>query len=36
MDFLDPIPIQPDDTVDILKQRVFRIMWDYYLANQKR
>jgi 1-acyl-sn-glycerol-3-phosphate acyltransferase len=36
MDFLDPIAIQPGETVESLKQRTFRIMWDYYTANEKR
>lgn len=30
MHFLDPIAVQEGDTVESLKQRVFRIMWDYY------
>src|SRR5882724_3873678 len=33
MHFLDPILIQPGDSVESLKQKVFRIMWDYYTAN---
>lgn len=33
MHFLDPVAVLPDDTVESLKERVFRIMWDYYLAN---
>jgi 1-acyl-sn-glycerol-3-phosphate acyltransferase len=33
MHFLDPVPPQPGETVESLKQRVFRIMWDYYMAN---
>ncbi|GGA96388.1 lysophospholipid acyltransferase family protein [Puia dinghuensis] len=32
MHFLDPITPQPDDTVESLKQRVFDIMWKYYVA----
>jgi 1-acyl-sn-glycerol-3-phosphate acyltransferase len=34
MHFLDPVTIQPGETVGSLKQRVFRIMWDYYTANE--
>ena len=33
MHFLDPVTPQPGETVDSLKQRVFTIMWDYYVAN---
>lgn len=32
--FLDPIAPQPQDTVETLKERVFRVMWDYYTGNQ--
>jgi 1-acyl-sn-glycerol-3-phosphate acyltransferase len=32
MHFLDPVGPQPGDTVDSLKQRVFKLMWDYYAA----
>lgn len=28
--FLDPVTAAPGETVENLKQRVFRIMWDYY------
>jgi len=31
--FLDPIRPEPGDTAESLKQRVFKIMWDYYAAN---
>lgn len=31
MDFLEPITIQKEDTVDSLKQKVFEIMWKYYV-----
>jgi 1-acyl-sn-glycerol-3-phosphate acyltransferase len=33
MHFLDPVPVQAGDDVASLKQRVFRLMWDYYNAN---
>jgi 1-acyl-sn-glycerol-3-phosphate acyltransferase len=33
MHFLDPVVPQPGEDVETLKQRVFRIMWDYYVAN---
>jgi len=36
MHFLDPITPQPDESVDALKQRVFKIMWDYYTAGPKQ
>src|SRR5579871_3088297 len=32
MRFLDPIQPRPDDTVDSLKQKLFKIMWDAYTA----
>jgi 1-acyl-sn-glycerol-3-phosphate acyltransferase len=32
MNFLDPITPQPGETVENLKQRVFRTMWDAYMA----
>ncbi len=35
MHFLDPIAPQSGETVEALKQRVFRIMWDYYVANAR-
>lgn len=34
MHFLDPVSLQPGDTVESLKNRVFKIMWDYYVVNQ--
>lgn len=33
MDFLDPVEVQPGDTATVLKEKVFRIMYDYYKAN---
>ncbi|MHA4810234.1 lysophospholipid acyltransferase family protein [Flavitalea flava] len=33
MHFLDPVMQQPGENLEGLKQRVFKIMWDYYLAN---
>jgi 1-acyl-sn-glycerol-3-phosphate acyltransferase len=30
MHFLPPIPVQPGDTTETLKNRVFKVMWDYY------
>lgn len=35
MHFLDPIAPQPGESVESLKQRVFKVMWDYYLAGPK-
>jgi 1-acyl-sn-glycerol-3-phosphate acyltransferase len=35
MHFLQPVPVEPDDTVESLKQRVFEIMYAYYSANKK-
>lgn len=32
MEFLDPITPHPGDTVETLKQQVFKIMWDRYTA----
>ena len=32
MHFLDPISVHPGDDAESLKQRVFRVMWDYYSA----
>ncbi len=32
MHFLDPVALQPADTLESLKQRVFKLMWDYYAA----
>jgi 1-acyl-sn-glycerol-3-phosphate acyltransferase len=34
MDFLDPIPIGPGDTVEGLKEKTFKMMWDYYVAHE--
>lgn len=31
--FLDPVTPQPEETVESYKQRVFVIMWDYYVAH---
>ena len=31
--FLDPVMPQPEETVESYKQRVFVIMWDYYIAH---
>jgi 1-acyl-sn-glycerol-3-phosphate acyltransferase len=36
MHFLPPIPVQPGDTTQALKERVYKVMHDYYLANAKR
>ena len=33
MHFLDPIAPLPDESVESLKQRVFKVMWEYYIAN---
>jgi 1-acyl-sn-glycerol-3-phosphate acyltransferase len=33
MHFLDPVPIQQGETVGGLKEKVFKLMWDYYSAN---
>jgi 1-acyl-sn-glycerol-3-phosphate acyltransferase len=33
--FLAPIPVEPEDTVESLKQRVFEKMKSYYTANSK-
>lgn len=33
MHFLDPITPMPGEDVEMLKQRVFRVMWDYYVTN---
>jgi len=32
--FLDPVAALPGESPENLKQRVFRIMWDYYAANE--
>jgi 1-acyl-sn-glycerol-3-phosphate acyltransferase len=34
MHFLDPIRPGPEETVKELKEKTFRIMWDYYEQNQ--
>ncbi|HWK07179.1 MAG TPA: lysophospholipid acyltransferase family protein [Puia sp.] len=34
MHYLDPIVPEPGENVEGLKQRVFQIMWDYYVANK--
>jgi 1-acyl-sn-glycerol-3-phosphate acyltransferase len=33
--FLEPLVIQPSDTVEELKKKVFETMKNYYAANQK-
>lgn len=33
MDFLEPVPVLPGDTVQSLKERVFILMHDYFLAH---
>ena len=33
MHFLEAVPVQPTDTVEILKQKVFELMKNYYVAN---
>lgn len=33
MHFLDPVPVLPGDDADTLKQKVFDIMWKYYVEN---
>ena len=35
MHFLDPVAPQPGESVESLKQRVFKIMWDYYASNSR-
>jgi hypothetical protein len=35
MHFLDPVLPQPGEEVESLKQRVFVIMRDYYIANAR-
>ena len=35
MHFLPPIPAQPGETTSSLKEKVYRIMHDYYVANVK-
>jgi 1-acyl-sn-glycerol-3-phosphate acyltransferase len=34
MHYLDPIVPEPGENVEGLKQRVFQIMWDYYVTNK--
>jgi 1-acyl-sn-glycerol-3-phosphate acyltransferase len=39
MDFLEPVYIMPGDTVESLKEKLFKLMWDYYerkTSNVKR
>lgn len=36
MHFLEPIEVKPGDTTKELKERTFRIMWEYYEKNQDR
>jgi 1-acyl-sn-glycerol-3-phosphate acyltransferase len=31
--FLDPVPPQPGESVEDYKQRIFVLMWDYYVAH---
>jgi 1-acyl-sn-glycerol-3-phosphate acyltransferase len=33
MHFLDPVAPEPGESVESLKQRVFRMMWDHYVQN---
>jgi hypothetical protein len=33
MHFLPAIPVLPEDTCESIKQRAFKIMEDYYVAN---
>jgi 1-acyl-sn-glycerol-3-phosphate acyltransferase len=35
MHFLPPVPVQPGETAQSLKEKVFRIMYDYYTENAK-
>lgn len=35
MHFLDPVTPLPGESVESLKQRVFVLMWDYYVANAR-
>lgn len=35
MDFLDPVAPEPEETVESLKQRVFAIMRDHYVAGPR-
>ena len=32
MHFLEPVGMQEGETIDALKERVFRIMWDYFVS----
>lgn len=34
MHFLDPIEVNPGDTSQVLREKAFRIMWDYYENNK--
>ena len=36
MHFLDPVIPASDETVESLKQRVFSVMWNYYIAGPKQ
>jgi 1-acyl-sn-glycerol-3-phosphate acyltransferase len=36
MHFLPPIAPQPGDTTQTLKDRVYKVMWDYYTVNSKK
>ena len=33
MHFLEAIPVGENDTAQSLKEKAFRVMWDYYTAN---
>src|SRR5258708_11052166 len=35
MHFLDPVTPLPGESVESLQQRVFKVMWDYYVANAR-
>jgi 1-acyl-sn-glycerol-3-phosphate acyltransferase len=35
MHFLDPVALQPGETVESLKKKVFTLMWDYYSAHEQ-
>jgi 1-acyl-sn-glycerol-3-phosphate acyltransferase len=35
MHFLEPVKVQQNDTAQSLKEKVFRIMWDYYAENSR-
>jgi len=34
MDFLEPVEVGPTDTAQSLKEKVFKVMRDYYVANR--